>query len=595
MSLVESIFLRNKDLFHPHMHGLLRDIISKALVEQEKTLSLYTSIGTLQKQILIDNLVEKFRQSIMPVHEAVGVIAALVAGENTTQQSLGSKHTAGIKRGATGFKRVEQIVELSKVNISKIITTPIEMGDYIVPRPKEEIHQLANSLISVRMNDIHIDHEIIQLDVVPDPDDPKVLLNAIYEKYPWYKVYLKIPHKEIYGNRGSISPNYLYNRWLRVYLDPYLLYKHRIRLSEVADIIQEDIKSIVVVYPPSTVQGGPFLDIHFIGPERDSKSLLYKKFADILERPLSGILTVEDAYATSENLLTDLTINSGNNEYIVSSSVPNFVPPYAWAYMLKAMIPDINVGPTGKRFTSSRPLEEVRRMILECPLIYADVIKTKEKRENGIYVTFKTELVNEFPYLEYANLSPRIFGSDKEVDEFSLDTMVDFHLFWYIEVSLESTKGSISDLFFMPEIDPKYTFTLSPHDCIRSIGYLAMRNMIYQELKDNISIDSSHLKLIINNITLYADPVAMKREDLVKDKTEWLTYATFEKVFTHIIQAAFCGETDHMTSAASQILTGQMITIGRGGNNLPPEENPFVSQLKARKNKKQTEESTVKK
>jgi hypothetical protein len=48
-------------------------------------------------------------------------------------------------------------------------------------------------------------------------------------------------------------------------------------------------------------------------------------------------------------------------------------------------------------------------------------------------------------------------------------------------------------------------------DCMASLGYLAMRNMIFQELVDNINVEPTHIRTIVNNMTLYKEPVSIKR------------------------------------------------------------------------------------
>jgi hypothetical protein len=47
-----------------------------------------------------------------------------------------------------------------------------------------------------------------------------------------------------------------------------------------------------------------------------------------------------------------------------------------------------------------------------------------------------------------------------------------------------------------------------------------------------------------------------------------LKYTTFEEVLKYVTYAAFMGEEDDMESVSSQVLTGQMIDVGRGGRNL---------------------------
>lgn len=119
----------------------------------------------------------------------------------------------------------------------------------------------------------------------------------------------------------------------------------------------------------------------------------------------------------------------------------------------------------------------------------------------------RQRLVDKYPYLRYANLEPITLNTQEEADAFTLNTMSEQHLFWYIE----ATCSQVQSLFVLPEIDPSRTFTTSPIDCMASLGYLAMRNMIYQELLDNINVEPIHIKTIVNNMTIYKEPVSIKR------------------------------------------------------------------------------------
>lgn len=642
MEIINSITDRCKDYVFPTIQPRLKKQIEEMILPQMKNIG---EISEFEKQLLIDNVVQRFDDAIVKEHEPVGVNAAVVTGENLTQSSLSSHHHAGLKRGATGFERIEEITNLSKVNLMKLILKA-EDGK---PRPVEDVYNLANSLIGYtlqtfmdkhkKFNILTIDHKDVKYNSIytlrsifstvnsrdinemkQKPEFIPIIQNRLNELYPnntkipikdfesdrlkyfpsWYTFFMKIPQKVDVGvDLQYIPVDRLRAKFIRIYIDPDFLYKTRTKLSTIANIIQSNKNhQLTVLYPP--ISEGIFIDIHNYGNEQ-SIPKLYEILGDAMETYVTGIPSIEDAFPISENLLTNIKIHqdisspsdqaNGFNTYRIISGAPNFIPPEAWEYMIKSMVPDaINTTSSWLIFKSKYQYNDIRKMVLECPLMYADVVRKREKiDENTILLEFKDELINDYPYLEYADLRPRILktnnkkSADVQADDFLLRYMVDHHQYWYIEGSC----SNISDVFIIPDVDPKYTYTLNPADCIKNIGYLAMRKILYQELRDNIKIDSSHLKVIINNMLLYEEPVAITRTAIVNDKTEWMTYATYEDVMHYVIVSAFCGSVDHCDSISSKVLTGQKITVGRGGDNLPPLVNPFITMLNKNKSFKE--------
>lgn len=542
--IVSGVLSRLSDHYFPVSKSVLENEIKKMIVSQ---ISDKEELTELQKQILIESIIKRFHDAVIKNHDPVGVNAALTIGENMTQSSLQSHHHAGLKKGAAGFDRIEEITNMSnKNNIVKVITTPnvIQIGNktHEIPRSKFEVNEIANMIINIVLNDIIERYEIMEGEV------PK-----------WYEI-----SKRFKGIAFNPKP-----KWIRIYLYKNLLYKYRITLRDVEYSLQQVVHTNGETFVPPIGLGETYVDIHT--SEDISDAEIYKQMSKYLSATISGIESVELAYPIPENLLTNLRVSKiGDGQYSVTSSAPSFVPPFVWKQMIKAFIPDAKfVTNTGKEFTSDYSLSDVRKMILSCPMIYADVLKTQEKLRgedgNDYYrLTFREELVDEFPYLEHADLLPHEFDTEEEVNNFLLDVMVDYHYFWYIEAIC----SKVQDLYVMSEIDSTRTYTTSPLDCQDALGYMAMRSMIFTEFKQNSGVNPIHLKVIVNNITLYKNPVSIRRNSIRNDKSEWMTYTTFEDVLKHLSYAAFVGDEDHMKSVSSQVLTGNMIEIGRGGKNM---------------------------
>lgn len=567
MEIVKSVISRLSTSIYPITQSSLERDINQMIGFQLNQLE---DLSPLEQQRIIELIVSKYQDAMVQPGEPVGVNGALTLGENLVQSSLQSHHQAGLKRGAAGFDRIEEITNMkNKSNIVKVITTSIN-GE---SRNKEEINMLSNLIVKVLMNDITVGYDII---TVEEKNYPK-----------WYPIFTTIRAIPSIGIR---------ERWLRIYFDPTLLYKHRISLPAIASVIEQHINiEGYVFYPPlmvnhdidtyldDTMDSTLFVDIH-LGIQNESS--YYIKLGDIQSLQVGGIASVEQASPIPENLLSNIRViqigdDSGKTIYEVQSSAASFIPPYAWEKMIKSMVPDATIiGTTGKRFSSMESLSRMEDMIVNVPLLYNDITDGTpiENPDGTILVSFRQELLDKYPYLEYADLEPRIFNTHEEMQKFLLEIMVEYHYFWYIEAVCEK----VQDLYILSEVDTTRTYTTSPIDCKNTLGYLAMRNMLFDALRENININSVHIKLIINNMTLYKEPVSIKRHDLRNDKCEWLTYTTFEDILKYITYAAFAGETDMMQSVSSHVLTGQMIQIGRGGDNMPnltiqnPTGNKFI-------------------
>lgn len=547
-SIIDTVIDRLSEDVFPIVSSSLRRDITRMLTPQ---MDYIDSLSPVQRMLMIESIVRRYRDASIKEHEPVGVNAALTTGENLTQSSLQSHHHAGLKRGAAGFDRVEEITNMrNESNIVKVITTPHNVLGALVPRPKEEINEIANLLVKVMMDTVVYDYDIVGGDM------PK-----------WYEIYTSIK---------AIPLSALKSRWLRIYIDKDIIYRHRISMPAIASVVSDAISSSgYVLYAP--VQIGTYIDVH-LNTTNDAE--YYMKLSNILSLQVGGIESVESAAPIPENLLTNLHIYEVDRiddryVYDLATSTPAFIPPFAWERMITAMVPDAQMlGDTGKRFSSSYQHHRIKEMMLQVPMIYADIIESRtiDSNTGDTIITFDTSVVDRYPYLEYANLHPRIFSNEDDADKFLLEVMVEYHYFWYIE----AVCGKVQDLYVLPEVDSTRTYTTSALDCRDNLGYMAMRNMIYEEFKDNISINPIHIKIIINNMTLYKKPVSIKRQSIHNDKSEWLTYCTFEDVLKYITSAAFAGETDNMQSVSSHVLTGRMIDIGRGGKNLKPvsKDNP---------------------
>lgn len=562
-TLIDQIVIRLQKYSYPILHEKIRnEVVSMIEGQMKSNMMEIERMNTIQKQMLVEQIVKRYKAAMMPENEPVGTLAAQTISENMTQSSLSSHHFAGVKKGATGFARSEELTDLTDTGLCKIITTAIEFQDgRRIPRDKVALNILANSVINVLLKHLKVKDAII---------------GGEYPK--WYRFLLLLMGK---------SDTLLQPEWVRIYISKDMMYKYRISLSSIAGVLNDMIETYgIALYPPissldPTEQ--PYIDVHIAAD--DTKSKKYLRLGELLSVQVGGISSVQTAYPQFINLLERLEIlNMGNNTFELVSAAPTYVPDFAWEYMIKSMVPDAEILPRtgGKRFTSNLPIGRLQKMILQCPVKYLDVLKSQEERNGRWYVTFDESKIDEYPYLEYADLSPHVFDSQQEMQNFLLDIMVERHFFWYMECIC----STLFDLFVLPEIDSTRSFTTSPIDCNNTFGYLVMRQMLYNELRENIKVNDLWLKTMLNYMTLYSEPAAIRRQGIRHDKSAWLKYTTFEEVLKYITYAAFMGEEDEGDTVSAQVLRGQVINVGRGGRNLTKSNN-FIAL------KKQSDEESL--
>lgn len=548
MEVVEDVI---KSRTYPIIYNRVVDAIHSMVDFQLKGIEM----SDLEEAELGERITDKYVDSMAPRWSAVGVNAAQVIAENITQSSLSSHRMAGVTKGASGLDRIKEIMNLkNKADIVRVITTPVRG----IPRSRLMIDELANTMVSVVFHDLVDRYEIV--DVRPQ----------------WYDLFMFV---------ASIPPQVMSNRWLRVYIDESTLYKYRISMPSLYSTILAGIEksTIAMLYPPAGAVQEMYIDIHAGSLLPDDNSALYMALATIASTIISGVSSVSNSSPAGVNMLQDLEIIPRNDGiFEIRSKAPEFVPPTAWSHMLNMMVPEVEIlSATGRVFRSSLPEyqdhERLRHIILEIPNNYESLVKHMTINDDGtVDITFKKEMTEEYPFLEHVIMEDRTFVSEKVAKDFLLLGIADFTNYWYIECICSRAQ----DLYALEEVDSTRTYTTSSLNIMESLGYLAMRNMMYQEFRANININSTHVSLIIDNMTLYREPVSFRRQSIVNDKSEFLSYTTFEDIPKYITQSGFTGEVDHMKSISAHVLTGSMIEVGQGGPDRMFAENEYIRKRK---------------
>jgi len=148
------------------------------------------------------------------------------------------------------------------------------------------------------------------------------------------------------------------------------------------------------------------------------------------------------------------------------------------------------------------------------------------------------------------------------------------------------TAGSnLKEVLKLPFVDADKTRTNSIAEIEKILGIEAAREAIIREiikvLKDQgIKIDTRHILLVSDAMTMSGYVLGVSRYGIVKEKPSVLARASFETPIKHVINAAIVGETDELNSVIENVMINQPVPIGTG---LPG----LVTKIRAEKEKKE--------
>lgn len=547
---IEVMRSRTYPIVHERTASMISNMIKFQLEDMEEG-------SPLEEVELGERVTDRYIDALSARWTPVGVLSSQTVAENMTQSSLSSHRMAGVSKGASGFDRINEIAHLkNKSDIIRVVTTPVRG----IPRSRDMINELANSIVEVSMDVLSGDDEIV--DVRP----------------PWYDTFMFLM---------NIPPQVISSRWIRLYMKKSVMYRYRLSMPAIYSVISDNIEksTIAILYPPAGGTDRMYIDIHAGSLGDGDNSPLYMALATIRAQIVGGIPSVSSAAPVSINLLKDLqVVPQGDGVFELRSKAPELVPPNAWSYMIRTMVPDVEIlSPTGRRFRSSNVRfhnhETVRHVILEIPNNYESIVDKMVVNDRGVHITFKKSMIDEYPFLEHVVMEDRFFDTEEEAKNFLLINIAEFTIYWYIEC----ISPRAENLYALSEVDSTRTYTTSALNCKESLGYLAMRSMIYEAFRANIVVSPTIVGLIIDAITLYRQPVSFKRQAIVNAKSEFLTSSTFEDIARYLTRSGFSGEEDNMQSVSSRILSGQMIEIGQGGDRLNRENEYLKSRRESRK------------
>ena len=134
---------------------------------------------------------------------------------------------------------------------------------------------------------------------------------------------------------------------------------------------------------------------------------------------------------------------------------------------------------------------------------------------------------------------------------------------------LDTTGTNLLGILQYKHIDSTRTFSNDIREMHHVLGIEAARSAIYNEIYDvmefsNCYIDSHHLSVLADRMTLKPSLVAIFRSGILNDDIGPVAKATFEVHTEEILSAARHGELDPMRGVSANVMVGQRGYFGTG-------------------------------
>lgn len=132
------------------------------------------------------------------------------------------------------------------------------------------------------------------------------------------------------------------------------------------------------------------------------------------------------------------------------------------------------------------------------------------------------------------------------------------------------TAGSnLKDIMKLEFVDTVRTTTNDMYEIQQVLGIEAARQAVINEVnkvieEQGLNIDIRHIMLIADIMSFSGKIRGITRYGVVSDKGSVLARASFETPIKHIMDAAFVGEIDRLTSVVENVMINQVIPVGTG-------------------------------
>jgi len=132
------------------------------------------------------------------------------------------------------------------------------------------------------------------------------------------------------------------------------------------------------------------------------------------------------------------------------------------------------------------------------------------------------------------------------------------------------TEGSnLREVFKLKSVEKDKVESNNIQEIYEFLGIEAARNAIIREAQkvldeQSLTVDTRHLMLVADMMTLTGDISAIGRHGISGSKTSVIAKAAFEETTKHLLNASLKGEEDYLTGVAESIIVGKPPPVGTG-------------------------------
>lgn len=239
----------------------------RSLIYTKLCTKVSTNYSIADLQYLADSIIHSYKNALAEKGESVGTVAAQSLGENVTQLTLNTFHSAGYsaKNVTLGVPRFRELINVAKLLKSPSMTLPLADD-------KVNKDHIASSLEYVQLYDILKYHETIEIDIEN------------------YETFMNIP------DYSDTDQTYNYEG-LRLHINSTKLKSHYINLIDISIALMKSYNNITCI--PNDLLS---IDIIF---NYDENLNIHKFMARLKGEVISGIEGISKVYIDNDVLETD--------------------------------------------------------------------------------------------------------------------------------------------------------------------------------------------------------------------------------------------------------------------------------------------------
>lgn len=498
---------------------------------------------------LKQKIVKKFLRAIAEPGTAVGSLAADGFSAQTTQLNFNIFHSAGSTSNVeSGFDRINNLLNASKIVKNPSCTVFFNRDVSI----SEVLRDIRPEIVSVNIGYLVSDFSLDRVkDIIPT-------------KPWWYEIYYKL----------FKVPKFLKDSkyMIRLYIDKFRLYKHKISMENIVNVLNEQ-ETIYAIFSPISIG---IIDIYpdenAIRGNVENQDLVLREDYSYFFLSTITLPSLDKIEIKGISKITDLLPEVYPIVRVISDEIQQ--QDGSWILHLNRI----------QMRTTGLSVERVEKLL---KLLKFTILPVNE--------SFKDRYIHigEFPTSPIKHIS-KIIDEEREKVENELDKLRNTGVI--VKVTNEILDASsfvyaitigsnFLELVTHESVDPNHTITNSLHEINETLGIEAARNFLLREFNYIFDINSAfvsprHISLIADYMTYKGIFLSVTFSGINRQSVGILDIATLERSMLVFQDAAAFGKKSTVKGVSSSLFIGSTPNIGTGiVKTLPAVQNIKTEQL----------------